>query len=141
MAASAEVAATSLAVMDSLVTEAEICGRFRHLLSARELRLARQRGEIAFFSGKKGAVLYHPEEVAEWLQKKRRPATVRESSNIAGTGSEPLLPRPASTLTGMTQEAEELAADHLARKYSTRPSAGSSNSRERRAPASVHPTR
>jgi hypothetical protein len=45
---------------DSLITEADVCERFPHLVGPKELRAARKKGDIAFVSGK-GIILYHPD--------------------------------------------------------------------------------
>ena len=112
---------------EEMLTEAEVCRRFPHLVSERELRTARQRGGIPFISGKKGVVLYHPDAVAEYFERKE--SLCRNGyGNMGATGSvAPTIPQ-GSMPTGMTGEQAQLVAGHLAQKYSSKRKTSSSHS-------------
>lgn len=68
---------------DELLSEDDIYRRFSGLLGQRELRRARQRGEISYLSGKKGAVFYHPEAIAQYLARKETPAVKSRDEIVA----------------------------------------------------------
>ena len=59
-----------LARFDDLITEAEICKRYVHLLSERELRQARRNKSIDHVTGKKGMIQYRPVWIAQYLDRK-----------------------------------------------------------------------
>jgi hypothetical protein len=65
--------ASPLAEFDDLLTEEEVCERFSHLLSDRELREARRKNEIAYVTGKQGRICYRPTWVADYLTRKITP--------------------------------------------------------------------
>lgn len=121
----------TLSRFDALLSEDEVCRRFSALVGARELRKARQNGEIAFVSGKKGAVFYHPEAVAAYLSRKET-VCQNDFGNTGDTGLRAPTARRGSMPTGTTSESETLVADHLARKYSKKPETSSSPSSARR---------
>jgi hypothetical protein len=113
-------AVSPLAAFDDLMTEAEVCERYAHLIGQRELRQARFDGSIEFFTGKKGMILYRPACVAEYLERKvtrcHRPRN--GSGNTATTGSGPL-PTPTTSMpVGGTSEQNEHVAEVLTRKFS-----------------------
>ena len=120
----------ALARYDDLITEAEVCRRYHHLLSEKELRGARQREEIAFVSGKRGMVLYHPDDVAAYLQRKESPCR-RDCGNTADTGSDERTTPTSSTPTGTTSDQDQRVAALLARKYSPKRKNNSSPSSDR----------
>jgi hypothetical protein len=109
--------AAALDRYDELMPEAEVCRRYAPLVSEKELRGARQRGEIPFYSGKRGMVLYHPDAIASYLQRKESPCR-RECGSKAATGSGPRTTPQSSTPTGMTSEQAQLVAARLGQKYS-----------------------
>lgn len=47
-----------------------MCRRYPLIVGPHELRQARRKGKITYFAGKKGAVHYHPDAVAEYLETK-----------------------------------------------------------------------
>lgn len=112
-----------------MMTEAEVCsdGRLRLVIGASELRQARQNGEIAFLQGKRGVHLYHPDDLAAYLQRKEQNAWLNASGNIGATGSGELATRPVSMPAGTMPEDAAKHADHLLRKFSPKPKTGSSN--------------
>lgn len=114
--------ANPLATFDQLVTEAEACKRYPLLLSLRELRKARQNAEIAWTEGKKGVVLYHPGDLAEYLSSKSHRVSQCQigSGNTVGIGSPAPTAPKRSTRTGTTTEDAQRVAERLAQKYSTR---------------------
>lgn len=118
----ADAQAVSLAFFDALLPEVEACRRYPLLLSPGELRKARQNDEIAWTAGKKGAVLYHPDDLAEYLGRKargvKRCPTRQGSGNTEDTGSAMPRARIGSTPTGMTPEDALHVADLLAQKFS-----------------------
>lgn len=120
----------SLSHFDELLTEDEVCRRFAALVGPRELRKARQNGEIAFVSGKKGALLYHPDALAEYLLRKESKC-LKSSGNTGDIGLGALTAPPSSTHIGMTPEHEKLLVGHLERKFSKKPASGSSRSSDR----------
>lgn len=95
---------------DEMLTEQQVCERFKLLVSPRELRKARQNGEIAYLPGKKGVPLYHPDDLADYLSRKEIKAVPlrRSPTNVTGP-------------SGMTEEAERLLDAHLRQKYSKKP--------------------
>lgn len=113
-----------LAPFDQLITESEACSRYSRLISPRELRKARLSGQIAWTAGKKGVVLYHPDDLAAYLSSKVHGVRRCQAGygNMADTGSPARTELEPSMHTGTTSELETLVADHLARKYSKRPS-------------------
>lgn len=114
----------SLADFDALLTEQQVCERYPLLVGPRELRKARQSGTIPFTPGKKGVVLYHPEDLVAYFSSKAKKcgnSSSPSSSNMGDTGSpEPTAPL-SSTHTGMSEEAELLLENHLEQKYSRKP--------------------
>lgn len=121
----------ALARYDDLMTEAEVCRRYPHLLSEKELRGARQRKEISFVSGKRGMALYHPDDVAAYLQGKESPCR-RDCGSMADIGSAERTTPISSMPTGTTSEQDQHVAALLARKYSPKRKGDSSPSSDRR---------
>lgn len=118
--------ATALARFDELITEAEVCRRYKDLVSERELRLARQNGEIAFVNGKRGAISYHPDAVAKYLERKEQPCR-QDCGSMAATGLvEPTTPT-SSTRIGTISEQDRLVAERLGQKYSPKRKKNSSS--------------
>jgi hypothetical protein len=109
-----------LAPFDDLLTEEQVCEKYRHLLSERELRTARQAGEIAFVTGKKGTVLYRPAWVAKYLDRKVTPCRPpqADSGSTAATGSAAPPVLTTSTPAGGLSEQNEHVAEALRRKFS-----------------------
>jgi hypothetical protein len=111
--------ASPLAVFDELLTEAEVCERFVHLLSDRELREARRKNVIQFITGKKGQISYHPDWIADYLKRKittcLRPRD--ESGSTGVTGSAGSLVPITSMAVGGTNEHDAHAAEVLTRKF------------------------
>lgn len=124
----AEPARPTLAHFDALLSETEACRRYPLLLSPGELRKARQKAEIAWTAGKKGAVLYHPDDLAIYMSRKARGVkacpTQQGSGNTEDTGSAAPPVRIGSTPTGMTPEDERHVADLLAQKFSRKRKTG-----------------
>ncbi len=119
----------NLASFDELLTEQEVCERYSLLVGPRELRRARQAGEIAYLPGKKGVVLYRPDAIAAYLQSKEvqcreRGRPRKSSSNMGDIGSGAPTAPPSSMHIGMTEEADRLLEDHLEQKYSKKPKRG-----------------
>ncbi|WP_338692044.1 hypothetical protein V5279_38015 [Bradyrhizobium sp. 26S5] len=116
---SAGSAASPLAPFDELLTEIEVCERYSHLLGERELREARRDRQIAFVTGKKGAILYRPAWVADYLNRKITPCQPLHSGsgNTETIGSTASLGPITSTHIGGTVEQDELVAEVLTRKY------------------------
>ena len=110
---------------EELLSESDVCKRFSALLGVRELRRARQNGEIDYVSGKKGAVLYHPSAVAAYLSNKEVKCQ-NGSGNMVNTGLEQRAIPITSMPSGTTSESERLLADHLARKFSAKRKTNSS---------------
>lgn len=108
-----------LAQFDELVTETEVCERYSHLLGERELREARRNKKIEFYTGKRGAILYRPEWVAEYLNRKITPCQPPQSGsgNTGTIGSTGSRAPTIFTHTGGTVEQDELVAEVLTRKY------------------------
>jgi hypothetical protein len=119
----------ALARYTEMMTEKEVCDdpRLGHLLSAAELRRARAAGAIEFLAGKRGVTLYHPDAIAEYLKRKERPCR-NGSGNTGDTGFAESATLRSSTPAGTTPPEDAKLAEHLARKYSTKPRTGSSNS-------------
>jgi len=118
--------APKLSSFDELLTEQEVCERYSLLVGPRELRKARQNGEIAYLPGKKGVVLYRPDAIAAYLESKEvkcreRSYPRKSSSNMGDIGSGAPTAPPSSTPTGMTEEADRLLDAHLRQKYSKKP--------------------
>ena len=119
--------AVSLARFDQLLTEQQVCERYSLLVGARELRNARKRGDINYFPGKNGMALYHPDDLAAYLQRKEvktcppKDQPRKSFSSTADTGSPTPTARRSSMRTGMTQEADRLLDAHLRQKYSKTP--------------------
>jgi hypothetical protein len=121
--------ASGLARYSQMMTETEVCRdeRLRHVISLAELRSARRQGAIAFLQGKRGVHLYHPDDLADYLSRKEKPACQTDSGNIVATGSgisgTPRCSMPAGTTNGDDAK----LADHLARKYLPKARTGSSS--------------
>ncbi len=94
---------SALTPFDELLTEKQVCERYPLLVGPLELRNARRKGEITFISGKKGAVLYHPDDLAAYLVSKR----VRHEPPVG------LPPVPRSSKRRDSPEAEQLREQHL----------------------------
>lgn len=114
-------ASEALTPFGELMTEAQVCGRFTHLVSGRELRKARQASEIAFYQGKKGMVLYHPDDLAAYF--KRKQVVCSEVSAVMDLPPTPRISAPKD----LSSEDEKRCADHLAEKYSRKPKPASSS--------------
>lgn len=111
--------ASPLVEFDELISEPVACERYEALLSPRELRRARQKGEIEFVAGKKGTIFYTHAALAAYLKRKVRPCRdeTRSSGRTENTGSA-VLPAPRlSTSTGVTEEAARLLEDRFERKF------------------------
>lgn len=106
---------SALTPFDELVAEKQVCERYPMLVGSIELRRARQKGEITFISGKKGAVFYHPEDLAQYLDRKR----VRHVPPVG------LSPLPRASIRANSPVAEELMHEHLERKYAPKEHRGS----------------
>ncbi|MGY4399883.1 hypothetical protein [Bradyrhizobium sp. USDA 3315] len=122
----ASTATNPLAPFDHYVTEAEVCKRFSRFLGARELREARRKKEIEFLNGKKGAILYNPDSIAEYLKRKITPCQPQQNGfgNIEASGSAVSLVPTTFTPTGGTSESDELVAKVLIQKFSRKPKNG-----------------
>ena len=113
---------SALASFDELITESEVCRKYSHLLSERELRLARQHKQISFVTGKKGMILYHPVGIAEYLERKVTPSCQQlqhhvVSGSTANIGSSALPTAITSMPAGGTSEQNEHVAAVLTRKF------------------------
>ena len=115
--------ANSLTSFDDLLTEEKVCEKYHHLVSEKELRAARRSGEIAFITGKKGAVLYRPASVAKYLNRKVTPCRPQQAEfgNTAGTGSVASPVRTTFTHAGGISEQDAHVAEVLRRKFSPKP--------------------
>jgi hypothetical protein len=91
---------------DEFLTEQQVCERFRLFVGQRELRKARQNGDIAFMPGKRGTPLYHPDDLAAYLHRKEIKAVSSRRGPANATGS-----------SGMTEEAARLLEDRFERKF------------------------
>ena len=111
-----------LSRFDCLIKETEACKRYPLLLSPRELRKARQDAQIAWTEGKKGVVLYHPDDLAMFLSSKSRGVQPCQpgSGNTAGIGSDRRTAPKSFTPTGTMPADAQRVADRLAQKYSTK---------------------
>jgi hypothetical protein len=91
---------------DEFLTEQQVCERYGLFVGQRELRKARQNGEIAFVSGKRGVPLYHPDDLAAYFHRKEIKAVSsrRSPTNVIGP-------------SGMTEEAARLLEDRFERKF------------------------
>lgn len=113
------------ATPDDLLSEAQVYERYEHLFVDRELREARQRGEIEFYALRAG-IYYTIPDVMAYLNRRRVTACSKinapldneravptESSRSANTGSGlSVIPR-RTTAIGTMQSREELAARQL----------------------------
>jgi hypothetical protein len=117
-----------LAGFDDLMTEAEVCECYASLLSERELRQARRKGEVAFVTGKKGMIHYRPAALAQYLERKVTKCQPQQlgSGNTADTGSAAPLAPTISMSAGGTSEQNERVVEVLTRKFSPRPKTSSS---------------
>lgn len=116
-----------------LISEADVYKRYPDLFADRELREARQRGQIAFFNLRKG-VYYSPEQIAAYLNSKVtmkcKNATLNEdgtkgqdaeapekspgySSSETSGSTTPTQKARSSTIVGMTPDLEKRAAARL----------------------------
>jgi hypothetical protein len=114
---------TSLA---ALMSEKEVYDKYPHIFADKELREARQRGELEFFALRKG-VFYTEDQLLAYLNQRRqkpcanRPLLVQESDNppasgnskTNGSGAKPV--RLITTDAG-TQETDGLIARALERQ-------------------------
>lgn len=114
------VTLSPLAEFDDMMTEAEICKRYCHLLSDRELREARRNGQISFGRGKRGLVVYRPAWIADYLNRKIIPCQPQQngSGNTEAIGSVALPAPNISTPVGGTSESDERVAEVLRQKFS-----------------------
>jgi hypothetical protein len=115
----------NLAWFKELMTEAEVCDRFPNLISEAELLIARRNGQIKFTKGKKGVILYHPDDFATYLQRKVTQCPQRQDSgSTMSIGSLASRIPISSTPAGTTSERDALVAEHLAQKFSARRKSG-----------------
>jgi len=119
-----------------MMTEKEVCSdkRLGLFIGPSELRAARKRGDIAFLQGKRNVHLYHPDDLAAYLQRKEKPACPNASGNIGDTGFGASATPPCFTPAGTTASDDAKHAAHLVRKFSPTPKTGLSNSSDRQAP-------
>ncbi|MEQ8448252.1 MAG: hypothetical protein RIB97_01060 [Nitratireductor sp.] len=107
----------AIARYEELISEADAVRRFAMLLGARELRKARQNGEIVFVMGKKGKPFYHPDDLAAYLSRKEHPA-MGELQDPKDFGPQSRTKRtipPAAVAEG-----EHQSAARIAEKFSQR---------------------
>ena len=111
-----------------MLTEKEICAdpKLGRLVSVKELRAARKRRLITSVAGKRGMNLYHPDDIAAYLARKERPC-LTDCGNTGATGSDASATRPDFTPAGTTLAEDAKLAEHLVRKFSTKPKTGSSS--------------
>jgi hypothetical protein len=111
--------ACPLVAFDDLLTEQEVLKRYSHLLSEQELRKARRRGEIAFVTGKKGQISYHPNWIADYLKRKITPCRppLNASGNTEVIGSAVSLAPTISMPAGGTSEQDGHVAKVLQQKF------------------------
>ena len=106
-----------LAALDELLTEQQVCEQYKLLLSDRELREARRRGEITFVTGKKGQISYHPDWLADYLKRKITTCHRPSAGNTEATGSAAPPAPTASMPVGGTSEQDARVAEVLTRKF------------------------
>lgn len=111
---------SAMTVLDELMTESEVYQRWSRLLADKELRQARQAGQIGFYPLRKG-IFYHPTQVVEYLERRRTDPCASDddpgkSLSLEGDGSNENQDPPTGTSTGMTPEQERSVAEALARK-------------------------
>lgn len=101
----------SLDYFDQLLSEQHVVERYSSFIGLRELRGARRNGEIAFVRGKRGAVFYHPDDLAEFLSR-----LLVLAAPSAGAVRQMLSERALSQ-TRHAEEAERLLEKHLEDKF------------------------
>jgi hypothetical protein len=74
------------------------------LLSPRELRKAGQNAEIAWVEGKKGVVLYHPDDLATYLSSKSREVVKKCQQGYGSTAAIELAPPTAQKVSTPTPQ-------------------------------------
>jgi hypothetical protein len=108
-----------LARFDDLITEAEICKRYVHLLSERELRQARRNKSIDHVTGKKGMIQYRPVWIAQYLDRKVTKCQPQQvgsgNTGITGSGASPtpIISTPAGGISAQSEHVVEV----LTRKF------------------------
>lgn len=103
---------------DKLISEAEVLV-FRPALCVSLLRAARKLKLIAYTRGRRQSVWYTLADVDAYLETRKNICHVHgpdPSLNSGGIGSQKNPAAPASTITGMTPELEELAGRAAARE-------------------------
>ncbi len=111
---------------DDLLHEEQVYEKYKHLLADRELREARQRGEIEWYSLRKGPH-YTIQQVMKYLDRHKRQACesgkldpAREAPNVSlkseASGSGEKKASKLSIVTGMNPKLEERAASLLERE-------------------------
>jgi hypothetical protein len=117
------MSSSPLALFDDMLTEEQVCERYSRLLSSKELREARRKGEITFVKGKKGQISYHPAWVVSYLNRKitrcHRPQD--DSGNMGGIGSAASLAPTTFTPAGGTNDQHARVAEALKRKFLPKP--------------------
>ena len=111
------VKASSLAAFDDMLTEQQVCERYKHLVSDRELREARRKGEISFVTGKKGQISYHPDWITDYFNRKITPCHRQPAGNTGVIGSAVSLAPTISMPVGGTNEQDARVAEVLTRKF------------------------
>lgn len=120
---------TKVIVLPTLITEQEAQKRFAQLLEDKELRRARQAGEIGYYK-RKGTISYREDElldfIAQRLEESYTPPCHKKNSGSDDTGSTKSTDPETGTDSGMMPELKKSAADLLRQQTSK---AQKSNSR------------
>lgn len=109
---------------DHLIAEADVLARWP-ALSKSGLRAARHAGRIAWIRGKRGSAWYRASAIEEFIRREleqpcREQGPDRYSNSVAnGLPKNPDV--PASIVSGMTPEMEELVAQASAQRILRRP--------------------
>jgi hypothetical protein len=122
--------------LPQLVTEVEAYALFP-LLQDKELRQARQDGEIGYYPRKK-RIYYRLDELQAYMARKLQqsyvpPCPKNPQHASDATGSTRYQARPTGTASGMTPDLEKRAADLLAQRASNSPSSSSRPSSSKKA--------
>jgi hypothetical protein len=123
--------------LPQLVTEPDAYALFP-LLEDKELRRARQNGEIGYFD-RKGRIYYRLDELQAYMARKLQqsyvpPCQKNLPSASDDTGSTKFQAQPTGINFGMTPQLEKRAADLLERRISSKPKSNSQPTSSKKAP-------
>jgi hypothetical protein len=121
----------ALQTLSDLMSESEVYEKYPHIFADKELREARQTGELEFYKLRKG-IFYREDQLIAYLeQRKQRPCPSRplfnseiQSAESGSTSNTGLAGRPdlrTITGTGISQRSQESAEDELIERALERP--------------------